>query len=79
MLLLLLLLLLYACRLHLPVGYHGRSSSVVVSGKDFKRPCGQLQTDAVDPAKGSTYGASERSHRPHKCSASRVCRSLLVS
>jgi len=42
--------------LHLPVGYHGRASSVVVSGTDIRRPCGQLQTDAVDPSKGSTYG-----------------------
>ncbi|NPC96359.1 fumarylacetoacetase [Nocardioides sp. zg-DK7169] len=26
---------------HLPVGYHGRSASVVVSGTDIVRPCGQ--------------------------------------
>ena len=26
---------------HLPVGYHGRSSSIVVSGTDVVRPCGQ--------------------------------------
>jgi len=26
---------------HLPVGYHGRASSVVVSGTDLKRPNGQ--------------------------------------
>ncbi|HEY8982021.1 MAG TPA: fumarylacetoacetase [Streptomyces sp.] len=26
---------------HLPVGYHGRSASVVVSGTDVVRPCGQ--------------------------------------
>ncbi|CAI2171279.1 11503_t:CDS:10 [Funneliformis geosporum] len=26
---------------HLPVGYHGRSSSIVVSGTDIVRPCGQ--------------------------------------
>lgn len=29
---------------HLPVGYHGRSSSVVVSGTDFLRPQGQIAT-----------------------------------
>jgi fumarylacetoacetase len=29
---------------HLPVGYHGRASSVVVSGTDLKRPKGQLIT-----------------------------------
>ena len=39
-----------------PVGYHGRSSSVVVSCTDVRRPCGQLQADAADPVKGSTYG-----------------------
>lgn len=27
---------------HLPVGYHGRASSVVVSGTDIKRPNGQI-------------------------------------
>ncbi|AOW91654.1 fumarylacetoacetase [Rhodococcus sp. WMMA185] len=26
---------------HLPVGYHGRSSTVIVSGTDVVRPCGQ--------------------------------------
>ena len=30
-----------SCRLHLPVGYHGRSSSVVVSGTPLRRPNGQ--------------------------------------
>eukprot|EP01096_Ripella_sp_DP13-Kostka_P001774 TRINITY_DN1219_c0_g1_i1.p1 TRINITY_DN1219_c0_g1~~TRINITY_DN1219_c0_g1_i1.p1 ORF type:complete len:454 (+),score=210.22 TRINITY_DN1219_c0_g1_i1:95-1363(+) len=29
--------------LHLPVGYHGRSSSIVVSGTDLHRPYGQLR------------------------------------
>jgi fumarylacetoacetase len=43
--------------LHLPVGYHGRSSSVVVSGTPVRRPRGQLQMDATDPKKGSTFGA----------------------
>ena len=28
-------------RKHLPVGYHGRASSIVVSGTPVKRPCGQ--------------------------------------
>jgi len=27
---------------HIPIGYHGRASSIVVSGTDFKRPVGQL-------------------------------------
>jgi len=32
--------------LHLPVGYHGRASSIVVSGTDIHRPKGQTKTDA---------------------------------
>jgi len=40
--------------LHLPVGYHGRASSVVVSGTPIKRPCGQLRPDAEQPP---VYGA----------------------
>jgi len=43
--------------LHLPVGYHGRSSSVVISGTDVVRPQGQLQADKDDPKKGSIFGA----------------------
>lgn len=43
--------------LHLPVGYHGRASSVVVSGSDVVRPCGQLQKSKEDPKLGSDYGA----------------------
>jgi len=35
--------------LHLPVGYHGRASSVVVSGTDFHRPQGQLRPDENAP------------------------------
>jgi fumarylacetoacetase len=44
--------------LHLPVGYHGRASSVVVSGASVRRPRGQLQADPADPSKGSIYHAS---------------------
>lgn len=42
--------------LHLPVGYHGRSSSVVVSGTEVTRPRGQLQKNKEAPKEGSTYG-----------------------
>lgn len=42
------------------MGYHGRSSSVVLSGTPFKRPCGQLQASNDDPAQGSVYGASKQ-------------------
>jgi fumarylacetoacetase len=40
---------------HIPVGYHGRSSSIVVSGTDIKRPNGQMMpTDADKPVFGPT-------------------------
>jgi len=42
--------------LHLPVGYHGRASSVVKSGVPVRRPRGQLQKDATDPKQGSVFG-----------------------
>ncbi len=35
--------------LHLPVGYHGRASSVVVSGTDVVRPNGQTRPDDAAP------------------------------
>jgi fumarylacetoacetase len=34
---------------HLPVGYHGRSSSIVVSGTEIKRPKGQTRPDDTQP------------------------------
>merc|ERR1712137_1212922 len=39
--------------LHLPVGYHGRASSVIVSGTPLHRPMGQLKPEEGDP----TWGA----------------------
>lgn len=33
---------------HLPVGYHGRASSVVVSGAPVRRPMGQTKADDAD-------------------------------
>ncbi|MEI7661669.1 MAG: fumarylacetoacetase [Bacteroidota bacterium] len=33
---------------HLPVGYHGRSSSIVVSGTGIHRPKGQTKADTAD-------------------------------
>lgn len=35
--------------LHLPVGYHGRASSVVVSGTSITRPCGQTRPNPEQP------------------------------
>ena len=34
---------------HLPVGYHGRTSSVVVSGTEIRRPHGQTQPVDNEP------------------------------
>src|SRR5258708_7375153 len=41
--------------LHLPVAYHGRASSVVVSGTDIHRPLGQSK---ADEAPAPTFGPS---------------------
>jgi len=41
---------------HLPVGYHGRASSVILSGQDVQRPCGQTRPDADEPP---LYGPSQ--------------------
>ncbi|KAJ2333139.1 hypothetical protein GGI00_002471 [Coemansia sp. RSA 2681] len=42
---------------HLPVGYHGRASSVVVSGTALHRPNGQRRPDATKPP---VFGPSVR-------------------
>ncbi|MDR7301899.1 fumarylacetoacetate hydrolase family protein [Haloactinomyces albus] len=34
---------------HLPIAYHGRSGTVVVSGTDIERPCGQRKTSREPP------------------------------
>jgi fumarylacetoacetase len=36
---------------HLPVGYHGRSSSIILSGEDIHRPKGQLGADEFGPTR----------------------------
>ncbi len=41
--------------LHLPVGYHGRASTIFVSGVDIHRPCGQTKADDAD---APSYGPS---------------------
>ncbi|MGW0245947.1 fumarylacetoacetase [Nocardia goodfellowii] len=41
---------------HLPVGYHGRAGTVVVSGTDIVRPRGQRRTDSGAP----DFGPSRR-------------------
>ncbi len=40
---------------HIPVGYHGRSSSIVVSGTNIHRPMGQTK---AEDAKAPTFGPS---------------------
>ena len=40
---------------HLPVGYHGRSGTVAVSGTPVRRPCGQLPR-----SDGPVFGPTER-------------------
>src|ERR1700749_358188 len=43
--------------LHMPIGYNGRASTVVVSGTKVKRPRGQLKPPA---AEGPSFGACKR-------------------
>lgn len=43
--------------LHMPVGYHGRASSVVVSGTPIRRPNGQTKPNQAD---GPQFGPSGR-------------------
>jgi fumarylacetoacetase len=43
--------------LHIPIGYHGRASSIVVSGTEIKRPHGQTKLDTEDLP---TFGASKQ-------------------
>lgn len=39
---------------HIPIGYHGRASSIVVSGHPVVRPCGQLPSN--DPQGDPSFG-----------------------
>ncbi|MEO6841055.1 MAG: fumarylacetoacetase [Bradyrhizobium sp.] len=43
--------------LHMPIGYNGRASTVVVSGTKVRRPRGQLKPPAAD---APTFGACKR-------------------
>jgi len=43
--------------LHLPVGYHGRASSIVITGTDYHRPKGQTRPVETEPP---VYGPSKR-------------------
>ncbi len=41
---------------HVPIGYHGRASSIVVSGTSIRRPCGQQSPPDSDPGAGPKFG-----------------------
>jgi fumarylacetoacetase len=41
---------------HVPIGYHGRASSIVVSGTPITRPMGQQSPPESDPATPPTFG-----------------------
>jgi fumarylacetoacetase len=49
---------------HLPVGYHGRAGTVVVSGTPVRRPCGQRPPGggrpSSEPPSGPSFGPSQR-------------------
>jgi fumarylacetoacetase len=45
---------------YLPVGYHGRASSVVVSGTPIRRPCGQILSNPTAEPKVPTFAPSKR-------------------
>jgi fumarylacetoacetase len=34
---------------HIPTGYHGRASSIVVSGQQIRRPSGQIKSGSAEP------------------------------
>lgn len=40
---------------HLPIGYHGRASSIVVSGTPVRRPAGQTQEGQFGPSRALDY------------------------
>ena len=46
--------------MHLPVGYHGRASSVVVSGTSIRRPHGQIMKDPTAKIPTPIFSPSQR-------------------
>ena len=40
---------------HIPIGYHGRASSIVVSGTPIRRPSGQTQVSTFGPTRALDY------------------------
>jgi fumarylacetoacetase len=41
---------------HIPIGYHGRASSIVPSGSEFRRPKGQQAPPDDKPGEGPSFG-----------------------
>jgi fumarylacetoacetase len=39
---------------YVPIGYHGRGSSLIISGTPIRRPCGQTREGEADPKYGPT-------------------------
>ena len=69
---------------HIPVAYHGRAGSVVVSGTPVPRPIGMVASGEAPPAAGSEPVARHRArgrhrHRARGCAhRARRCRRLRV-
>jgi len=42
---------------YIPIGYHGRVSSIVISGTPVRRPCGQTRENPAEPVR---FGPSQR-------------------
>ena len=40
---------------HIPIGYHGRASSLVISGTEIHRPCGQIKAQTFGPTQLLDY------------------------
>ena len=43
-----------------PIGYHGRASSIIASGQPFRRPQGQTRAPGADAAEAPSFGSSKR-------------------
>jgi fumarylacetoacetase len=44
---------------YIPIGYHGRASSLVSSGTSIRRPSGQTRAADADPAMAPNFGATK--------------------
>ena len=44
---------------YIPIGYHGRASSLVPSGTPVRRPSGQTRDGDADPGKAPTFGPTK--------------------